>query len=270
MKRVQAALDISFKKNTKKDWDTWWCVCGDEGKGKTNLELHMLEYYLSKLKDKIIEDDINFLCLDKEDWKKAMSKLKQYEPIVYDEAGELNNRRFMSSFNFEVTQLARVIRGDNNFVVLCIQDFFDLDPFFSKRRIKGLLYVYKRGRVAFWSQNKIKRIIALNKQLYIKNLWIVYPTFVDTFPKYKGVLFDAYMKKKQEFLRKSKERLTEKKENKDSKEVKKFATALFELQEGFGFKNQDIAKVLGYHEKTIPRLKKRYLSDGDEVMKNEP
>lgn len=207
MNKIRQWLRIVFEKNTKHDWDTWICVCGDEGIGKTNLNLQLMEDWYNMLYGEVKEEHIKHLSLSKEDWKKDLSQLKQYECSVYDEGGELNNRRTMSKFNVEITQLARVIRGDNNLVILTIQDFFDIDPFFSKRRIRALLYVYKRGRVAVYSRQKVRNLAMINKYFYIKNYWIVQPTITDTFGIYNGVLRKAYNQKKKDFLIQSKLKL---------------------------------------------------------------
>lgn len=236
-KNLAVAVDNVYKQNVNNDWDTFWAVVGDEGKGKTNLDLHILERYLIKLKGDVVEEDIKYLALDRDKWSEQLSKSRKYEPSIYDEAGELTNRRVMSKFNVQISQTARVIRGDNNFVILTIQDIFDLDPFFTKRRLKAMIYVYKRGHFAFYSQKRLRRLIAINKLFYVKNYWIVKPTFTGTFGKYKGVLLKPYKKMKEEFIRASKSKLIEEIEKPQKEDEERDRVIELMRQEGM-FKNK--------------------------------
>jgi hypothetical protein len=207
MNKLLKVIKTVYLKNSKEDWDTWHAVVGDEGEGKTHLNLWLLETWYTMLYGKVTKKDIRHFSMDTELWKKDLSRLKPLECSVYDEAGALNNRRTMSKFNVEITQLARVIRGDNNYIILTIQDLFDLDPFFAKRRIRGLIYVYKRGHFAYYSKQRIRTLVALNRPLYVKNYWIVKPTFTERYPKYKGPLLKPYLEMKGKYIKEAKAKL---------------------------------------------------------------
>lgn len=194
---------------TNNDHDCPIAVAGDEGKGKTHLELHILELYLRELKGSCTPEDVRLLNLDRDEWKKQLGQLKQFEPLAYDEAGELTNRRSMSQFNVEIAQLFRVIRGNNNFMLLTIQSIFDLDSFFTKRRLKGLFYVNKRGQYYFYSQERLRALIAINQHYYVKNYFAVAPTAFGKFPKYEGVMLDAYLEKKHAYIKAAQAKIAE-------------------------------------------------------------
>lgn len=206
---VRRLIKSIHKQCTKRDYDVVIAIAGDEGKGKTHLELHILEMYLRKLLKECKPEDVRLLCLDKDKWKKQLSKLGQYMPLAYDEAGELTNRRSMSKFNVEIGQLFRVIRGNNNFMLLTIQSIFDLDSFFTKRRLKGLFYVNKRGQYYFYTQERLRALVAINAHYYVKNYFAVMPAAKGIFPKYKGVMLDAYLKEKARFIKESQAKIAE-------------------------------------------------------------
>ena len=200
MKRIEKYLELVFDKLTKKDWDNLIVITGDEGISKSNLLLHMTDWWYVKLKGKCVEEDIKHICINREQFLLDLKDCKKYEMTGYDEA-DLISRRTMDTFNVTLMKTYQVIRGDNLFTILIIPSVFDLDTFFRNRRVRGMFYVFKRGRCAFWSKNRLRKMLALNEKSAIKNMWRVRPTFFDTFPKYKGVLAELYKKKKDENMK---------------------------------------------------------------------
>lgn len=207
MKRLFTALDIIFNKVTKKDWDEVLVIAGYEGKGKSNLGLHILEWWLTKLYDSADETYIKNVSLDISGFVESLSSAKSKECLIFDEAGRLSNRRVMSKFNHALMQVYQVVRGDNLFTILILPSIFDLDPYFAKRRVRHLIEVYSRGKFAFWSQEKVRKIIELNSNRAIKKSNIVTPTFRDTFPKYTGVFKNAYDELKKTSMEKTRKEL---------------------------------------------------------------
>jgi len=207
MIRLNKLIDVVFERNTKKDWDTVWLISGDEGKGKSNLALHICEYWYKKLKGECIENDIRHINLDRKQYLTDLRDLKKYELTVYDEAGELSNRRAMAKFNVEIVKTYQVIRGDNLFTILVIPSIFDLEPFFAKRRVKGLIHVYKRGSFAFYDSNKIRKLLEINQKRYVKSLFVQKPLFYDHYPIYDGVLKEPYKLRKEQRMKEIRENL---------------------------------------------------------------
>ena len=196
MKRLNKILDIVYTQLTKKDWDNLWIVCADEGKGKSNLLLHIVDYWVNLKYKKIAAEDIKFISLDRIQFVRTLKDCHKFDVIGYDEAGDISNKRAMGRFNFLLTQAYQIIRGDNLFTILVLPNLFDLDAFFTKRRARGFIQIHERGKFAYWSRDRLRKIIALNQSRYIKTPYVVKPTFFDTFSKYNGVLLEPYLEKK--------------------------------------------------------------------------
>jgi len=202
LRLLKQIIDRIYWHCKKNDYDVPIVIAGDEGKGKTNLALWILDDYIERVTKRATKPkDIKYLALAKEQWKEQLGQLRQYFPLCYDEAGELTNRRAMARFNVEIAQLFRIIRGNNNFMILNIQSIFDLDPFFTKRRLKGMFYVDKRGHYYFYSQERLRILIDINSRYYVKQYFAIMPTAAGSFPKYDGVLLDPYLEKKKAFIK---------------------------------------------------------------------
>jgi len=209
MKRTEAVLDIVYDGLHKKDFDAVYGVFGDEGLGKSNFLLHVLEYWINKKYNEVKPEDVKFIELDIVAWAKTLSELKKGDCCIWDEGGELSNKRSISNLNLSVSQAYQIIRGDNILSFIGMPSPFDLEGFFTKRRMRGMFYVYQRGRVAFWSRERLRKVIALNQYKRVKSVWVLKPTFFDTFPKYKGILHQAYLDKKKLFMKDTRKDLYE-------------------------------------------------------------
>lgn len=197
MKRIEKYLGIRFNKH-KLNWDTVGIIGGDEGSGKTNLGLHLVDKWQTLRNGQCEEKDIKHICMEGISFAEDLADCQENEATAFDEAGELDSRRAMSNFNVMMTQAYKVIRAVRLFTLLILPDLWDLEPRFRNRRVKFYMHVYKRGRVAVWLKNKMRLMLALNENRAIKNPFIVRPNFYDTFPIYKGPMADKYaiMKKK--------------------------------------------------------------------------
>lgn len=191
MKCIERYLDIRKKKH-EKDNDTTGVIMGLEGISKTTLGLHIFEYWNKINFGDVKKEDIKYIGLTKEDFVKAVAESRINGMPIFDEAGALNNRRTLTKFNTALMEAYQVIRADRLFTLLILPDFFNLDAYFRKHRVKFLICVYSRGRCAFWLREDVMKINALNENRLIKNPWIIKPRFYDQFPKYKGVLKEEY------------------------------------------------------------------------------
>lgn len=215
MKFIKKIVEITFKKNTQEDWDSVWAIVGDEGKGKSNLSLCILDYWNVLKYGECKEEQIKNVTLNAKNFLKRLSDENiKTECIDYDEAGEISNRRMLSTFNFQITQAYQIIRGENMFTLLNVPSIFDIDPFFSKRRIRGLFYVYSRGNYAFWSKNRLRKLLAYNQNRYVKSMWLVKPSHIGHFPKYTGILLQPYINLKNESMKIKRQSLLELNEEK--------------------------------------------------------
>jgi len=254
MRRVEQYLDLAFNKLTQKNWDNVVAIVADEGRGKSTLGLHMAEYWYKKLRGSCKPEDVKHICLSKEEFVEDLKDCQKYELTVYDEAGDLLSRRAMSNFNVSIMAAYQVIRGDNLFTILILPSLWDLDSFFRKRRLRGFFYVYERGRVAFWNQARLKRMLSLNATRPVKQYFVTKPSFYDTFPKYNGVLAEGYDAKKKAKMQGVRQQLfNEIAGNKADPDVIKKELAV-KTAESVG--NAKAAEIYGVTTRTICRWKK--------------
>lgn len=199
---------------------------------------------------KITAEDVKHMCLDRDMFMKDLSKLKPKECINFDEGGDLSNRRVMSKFNYEITQAYQVIRGDNLFTILTLPSIFDLDPYFSKCRVRGLIYVYKRGRFAFWSKKRVRKMLAINQHFYVKNYWIQRPTYSGGyFPKYKGVMEAPYLELKKQKMAATRKKLVEGKGEEESQRDK-----IIHIMNEKGLTHKEIGENTGLSRSRVSQI----------------
>lgn len=185
MRAIQGILDIA-KAKQKHGHDSVFIIAGLEGIGKSTLELWAHEYLKGKQAN---------ICLDKEDMFRALGSIEDKEVLSFDEAGDgLFSRDFSSNVNKTLVKTFMIIRAKRLITFLVLPSFFLLDVYFRRHRVRGLFYVYRRGRVMFFDREQIQKIIAIGEKY--QKISGTKPLFYDNFPNYKGVLLEEYLKKK--------------------------------------------------------------------------
>lgn len=256
MKRIQEVLDIQYNALHNNSWDNVLILTGDEGTGKSNLALHMLEYWLKKKYGYVIKDHSKYINLDIQKWADSFAECQKGDMNILDESGDLSNKRTMSKLNFAIARAYQIIRGDNINSIFVLPSVFDLDAYFAKRRAKGLIYVYKRGRFAFWNKTRLRKVIEMNAGYPSKNIWITKPTFHDTFPIYKGNLFDEYSRKKEEYMKDTRQELANAiKDLKGVNQVSERDDAIMKMKNNLG--SAKTAEIMGLSERQVYNIVKK-------------
>ncbi len=253
MDRIKKVLDIQYNALHKKGWDNVTVLTGDEGTGKSNLALHMLEHWLTTKYGSVLPEHDKHINLDIKKWSDSLAECNKGDMNILDESGDLSNKRSMSKLNFIIARAYQIIRGDNINSIFVLPSLFDLDAYFAKRRTKSLLYVYKRGRVAIWSKERVLKIIELNANRPVKNIWCVKPTVYDTFPIYKGPLLDGYNKKKEEYMKDIRKELSEEiNKIKGESGMSGKEEAIIKVKEALGATKT--AEIMGLSERHVYRI----------------
>lgn len=257
MQRIKRVLDIQYNALHKKSWDNVLLITGDEGTGKSHLALNILEYWLQLKYNEVKNEDIKFINLDIGKWADSFAQCKKGDMNILDESGDISNKRSMSQLNFAISRAYQIIRGDNINSVFVLPSLFDLDGYFTKRRAKGLLYVYKRGKVAFWSKNRLRKIIEINQNNSIKNIWAIKPNFVDHFPIYKGLLKDKYEELKANYMKETRKELSEAiKKIKGSNEISERDQLILKLKKKIG--TSKTSELIGMSGRNIQLIAKKH------------
>lgn len=260
MKTMFEILKVIHKKHTQDQWDTVWAVVADEGTGKSYFSMILLDYWVRILNGKVLPNDVRHMCMNAKQFVSDLKDLKKYDMTVYDEAGELTNRRAMSDLNVRITQAYKIIRGDNLFTILVLPSLWDLDPFFVKRRLRGLVWLDRRRHFQFWGKERLRRMVAINSKFYWKSYSVVKPTHRGYVPTYRGVLLKPYEKKKEEHTMLVRKELYEQIEKGTTGSDDKYKAAVLAVAEKIG--SGKAAELFGINRKTIFNYKK-LMGSGD-------
>ena len=120
--------------------------------------------------------DINDVYYVPKELSKALSKAKQEDVFIFDEAMLLSSRNSLTEVNKMMIQVMSMIRSKRVYIIFCINSIFDLDRNLALHRADLLLHCYgdllNKGRFcAFFkpagnSPSKITQLYILGKKYY--------------------------------------------------------------------------------------------------------
>lgn len=264
MDRINKVMAVAYKKLHFEKWDNCLLVTGDEGTGKTNLVLNLLDGWYTSKYGECKPEFINRLGMSPEGFAYALKVANKGDAVDYDESGELSNKRQLNKFNILITSSYMVIRNENLQTFLTIPDVFELNPFFTKRRARGLICVYARGKLAYWNKPRLRLIVDLNANKIRKTVWRVPPLFFDTFPIYDGPLLPAYEQMKDEHTKRTKEEIYTKLT--ESNKPDKLTEVLMKAKEIIG--TTKTAEIFGIDPDTVRNRIKRQKAETAALIYN--
>jgi hypothetical protein len=184
---------LAIKQGLHEDFDYPLIVSGDTGKGKSHLILHLLEVWQRLLGKEVTSELISQMHVDRMKWLKKFKELEPLDINIFDEgANGLGSKQYAEKFSKTLEMLFQVIRKKRFFTVIIIPNFFRLNKYFREDRLRGMIYVDKRGFYRFYTRKQIVRLCQINDRRPVKNMNVVRPFHTNKFPKYKGILLDAY------------------------------------------------------------------------------
>jgi len=182
----------------KADYDYPLVIVGDTGTGKSMLALQIFEtWYRCILKKPVTKDMISQINTDKQKWARKFKDLDPFDINIFDEgATGFESRQHMEKFTKSLTKLYNVFRAKRIFSIIILPSFFYLNKYFREQRLRGLIYVNRRGSYLYFSKTGIKYLNGYNAKRRVKSMYVAYPFNRTTFPDYKGVLRAEYDKMK--------------------------------------------------------------------------
>ena len=258
--RLARAINIIYDGVVLKDYDNVLCIIGDEGKGKSNILLQIVDFWLKKRYNTITPEMANrFIAMDSKDLGRVIKGVTNFDILANDEAADLSSRSSMSKINKTYVKAYSIIRGKNLFTILVLPDLFDLDTFFRKRRVRNLIYTNKRGVIHFWGKQRLKKLVEINEVSKTKNYFCVQPLFSDRVPLYKGVLSDPYKKMKEEKISKIQDELyNELMSGSTNEAMNKETETMIKLKEGNDWSYGTLAKYYNISGDAIRKRIKAY------------
>lgn len=195
--RMIYILDNIYR-NLQKDYDYVLVVVGDAGVGKSRLVLQLLDtWYRAILKKPIHSKMISQVNTKFTDWVEQFAKLKQYDMNIFDEGVTgLASTDHMTKISKNITKLFDVMRSDRFFSIIVLPNFFKLNKTFREDRLRGLIYVTRRGKYKYYTKREINMINQYNETRKIKSIEGSPYAHTENFPDYKGIMLKAYLKNK--------------------------------------------------------------------------
>jgi len=181
--KLVTSLDKIKESLHHKDQDYVLIVDGTEGSGKSVFAMQIGKYIDPTL-------DLNNICMDADEFKKAIQNAKQFQTVIFDEAFTgLSSKGALSQINRMLVSLMMQMRQKNLFVIVVLPSFFLLDKYVALFRAKSLfhIYQYKKRRCFVGLNHKKKQYIYLTgKKVYSYGK-------ITKKCRYKGNFFNNYV-----------------------------------------------------------------------------
>lgn len=206
--RPNADYDEYFEKlidvveeRRKNDDDTLLFITGLTGSGKTNILFHAYERYDKK------NISMDFIGLKRENFADALKRAKNYKGkrfVGYDE-GNVNKRDSLTKWNKSLIDLLFAIRGLKIFQIWCNPSVNMLDKELVREKINGLIFVATKSidkpRIYYYfTKEQVLEMLDKYNNLSIdllKDKGKQYCSYIGWFKKYKGNLYNEYLKIKE-------------------------------------------------------------------------
>lgn len=191
---------LNVHAHLKRDYDFLLVVVGDTGTGKSIWALDLIEtWYKVILQKEITKDSVECINTNYDVWLKRFRTMGEFDLNIYDEgATALDSKEFMSKISRDITKMFNVFRSKKFFSVIVLPNFFNLNKYFRQNRVRGLIYINKRGKYKLFTKKTINFINYINDKRTFKTLDGFDEIINNTFPDYKGVMLEQYLKNKNE------------------------------------------------------------------------
>lgn len=192
MEKLNLFLDSVKEIITTKDYDWIHIVVGPEGIGKSSLAWSLCKH---------IDPDFNIskIVFSYKELADAISKSRPGNAILIDEGALVfYSRDSMVNVNKKAIKFMTAIRSYNQFIVICVPNFWLLDKYLRDHRIKTVSRVVKRGWVFEYSPRTV-RIFKQNDKKKMQMDWPP-PDGKDSFPDASKLWpkeWEEYKKKKE-------------------------------------------------------------------------
>lgn len=216
-----------FKSMMDRGYDVFCVITGMEGVGKSRgLFLNIIDYWYTVIlgHKKVPEGRYNVRL---EDFIQSLKTGKDYDICSLDEAGDtMDSQNFRDALNRILYQSYTIIREKRFFTLIVLPDFYDLNPRFRNRRVRGVFECFQRVdhrckecnhrfvgplhcpeckskkiekgfvRWRYFGRARINQIFEKTKNHKVKRLGVLSPTIQGIVEEYRGPMLKRYSKEK--------------------------------------------------------------------------
>lgn len=254
---------MNVYEHLKDDWDYLLVIVGDTGTGKSRFALQLLETWIKLiLKKKVTKETAKFLASNYKDWMDNFDEMKAFDMNINDEGSvTLDSKDFMTRISKDLTKMFNIFRAKKYFSVIVLPSFFDLNKYFREKRLRGLIWVDKRGHYKFYTKVGIQYLNAYNERAVIKSMFRAKPFHQSSFPDYKGVMLKPYEEQKAKTMN---ELIKSVKDSINGEEKTSIVSVYYDevvklLNKGFTHKK--IMDELGIGGSTINKIKAKWFQE---------
>tara|TARA_Y100000310_G_C20579346_1_gene762161 strand:- start:278 stop:1081 length:804 start_codon:yes stop_codon:yes gene_type:complete len=197
---IMALILMNIHQHLKDNYDYCLVVVADTGLGKSMFCLHLLETWNKLVLNKeIVPKDIRSVNTDFHKFLTRFKTMNAYDMNIFDEGVTgLDSKDHMKRLSKDITKLFNVFRSKRFFTVIVLPSFWGLNKYFRETRLRGLVWINKRGEYKFYTKEGIKWLNANNERRYMKSMELAYPFHWKSFPDYTGILKEPYDQMKNE------------------------------------------------------------------------
>lgn len=238
---LKSNLD-ELKWDVKKDFDAVIVITGRERHGKSFLGAQVA-YYLDPTYN------ITRCCFTLDDFLQQVKDAKPHTAVVFDEAhAYISSRQALSKMNRMLIKCLAEIGFKNLFLIIILPSFFELDKYVAVHRSTGLLQVYRRGFFACYDYKRKKTLYFYGKKTMS---YSTTPNFIGRFTKFFPLDYEAYKKKKMEYVLKDEVKPIETKFKEQRNKL------IYTLNKQHNVPIVNIAQMLGMEWSTIKTIIKK-------------
>ena len=182
----------------EKELDSVFLVCGEEGSGKSNTILSIVDEYEQQTGKEVAIQQIAT------NLRELLNSLYRKKKNIHalDEGEELNNMN-KDTIVKDTKSVFVVSRADAQITLVSYPNPFRIHAYFKEDRAKGIFFCYKQKYIYFFSRKAFRDIryqASMNPMVKglddFVTIYKKYATFIDIVPKYEGHLLEEYKKRK--------------------------------------------------------------------------
>lgn len=143
-------LGRAIKRRLKKNWDLVTAISGEEGSGKSVLDIHLgraVDPEFTLKRNLLFDPDVDTM-------KNFIVDLPRYSYIGADECMKILFKLLWSTkASIYLNVLYSLIRKENKATGLCIPNFMDLNKYFRQHRVRLWIEVIERGTAVMFMRD---------------------------------------------------------------------------------------------------------------------